>query len=122
MNDHIFTVLKIKHMVNQDGELTIPQNWQIVLNLHYKKHMFVFCPCLVQKATAYNDTNPLNVCCHSQKGFCGIFVGILQNQKGYLVYVPSTQKLFSSHDIVFDETFLSEFTYMSRPYSEALTM
>ena len=61
--------------------------------------------------------------CHkSQKGFCGIFVGILQNQKGYLVYVPSTQKLFSSHDIVFDETFLSEFTYMSRPYSEALTM
>ena len=38
-----------------------------------------------------------------QKGFRGIFVGISQYQKGYLVYVPSVWKMVSSHDVVFDK-------------------
>ena len=39
-------------------------------------------------------------------GFRGIFVGIPQHQKGYLVYVPSTRKVISSYDVVFDESVL----------------
>ena len=58
----------------------------------------------------------------SQKGFCGIFVGITQHQKGYLVYVPSTRKIISSYDVVFDESFSSVLAYTSRPYSEAMDM
>ena len=58
----------------------------------------------------------------SAKGFCGIFVGIPQNQKRYLVYIPSTRKIISSHDVVFDESFSSALAYTSRPYSEAMAM
>ena len=45
--------------------------------------------------------------CHKKKGFCGIFVGIPKHQKEYLIYVPSTQKIISSNDVVFGETFSS---------------
>ena len=58
----------------------------------------------------------------SAKGFCGIFAGIPEDQKGYLVYVPSTRKIISSHDVVFDESSSSALSYTSRPYSEAMAM
>ena len=55
-----------------------------------------------------------------QKGFRVIFVVIPQHQKVYLISVPSTQKVVSSHDVVFDEIFSSALAYNSRPYSYAL--
>ena len=58
----------------------------------------------------------------AQDGFCGIFVGIIHNQKGYLVYIPSTRKKISSYDVVFDESFSSALAYMSQTYSEAMAM
>ena len=58
----------------------------------------------------------------AQKGFRGIFVGIPQHQKGYLVYVPSTRKVILSYDVVFDESFSSALPYTSRPYAEAMAM
>ena len=58
----------------------------------------------------------------AQKGFHGIFVGITEHQKGYLVYVPSTSKIISSYDVLFDEMFSSALAYTSRPYSEAMAM
>ena len=57
-----------------------------------------------------------------QKGFRGIFVGIPEHQKGYLVYVPSTRKIISSYDVVFDEKNSSALAYTSQPYSEAMSM
>ena len=56
----------------------------------------------------------------SQKRFWGIFVGISQHQKGYLIHVHSTRKVVSSHDVVFDRKKISALSYMSRPYSEAI--
>ena len=58
----------------------------------------------------------------AQKGFCGIFVKIPQNQKGYLVYAPNSRKIISSYDVVFDENFSSVLAYTSQPYSEAMSM
>ena len=58
----------------------------------------------------------------AQKGFRGIFVGIPQHQKGYLVYVPSTRKVILSYNVVFDESFSSALAYTSQPYSEAMAM
>ena len=60
-------------------------NWKLekkpsVSNLHV-----LLCPCVVQKATADVDTKALNMRHQSQKGFHGIFVGIPQHQKGYLI-------------------------------------
>ena len=38
------------------------------------------------------------------------------------MYVPSTRKIKSSYDVVFDESFSSVLAYTSRPYSEAMVM
>ena len=66
----------------------------------------LFCPGVVQKATANVDKKALNMHHQAQKEFRIIFVGIPEHQKGYLVYVPSTSKIISSYDVVFDERFL----------------
>ena len=58
----------------------------------------------------------------AQKGFCAIFVGIPQHQKVYLVYVPSTRKVISSYDVVFDKKKSIALSYTSRPYAEAMAM
>ena len=58
----------------------------------------------------------------AQKGFCGIFIGIPEHQKFYLVSVPSTRKVISSYDDVFDESVSSALSYTSQPYSEAMVM
>ena len=58
----------------------------------------------------------------AQKWFRGIFVGIPEHQKGYLVYVPSTRKVILSYDVVFDESFSSALSYTSQPYSEVMAM
>ena len=57
-----------------------------------------------------------------QKGFRNIFVGIPQHQKGYVVYVPSTRKIISSYDVVFDENNYSTLSYSSQTYSEDMYM
>ena len=57
----------------------------------------------------------------SQKVFRVILFGIPQHQKEYLIYVPSTRRIFSSNDVVFDEK-NSALAYTSPPYSEALAM
>ena len=38
------------------------------------------------------------------------------------MYVPSTSKIISSYDVVFDESFPSALAYTSRPCSEATAM
>ena len=54
--------------------------------------MRVIFPGVVRKDTAHADKKALTMS-PSAKGFLGIFVGIPQNQKRYLVYVPSTRKI-----------------------------
>ena len=58
----------------------------------------------------------------SQKGFCGIFVGIPKHQKVYLVYVLISRKIISSYDLVFDESVSSTLAYTLQPYSESMTV
>ena len=96
-------------------------NWQQVRNLQYHISM-LFRPYVIRKATAHVETKTLNMRHQAQKGFRGIFVGIPEHQKGYLVYVPSTRKVISSYDVVFDKSVFSALSYMSRPYSEAMAM
>ena len=38
------------------------------------------------------------------------------------MYLPSTRKVISSYNVVFDESFSSALSYTSRPYSEAMAM
>ena len=74
-------------------------------------------PCIVRKSTAHVGTKALNMRHQAQKGFRGIFVRIPQHQKVYILYVPSTRKIISSYDVVFDESFSRELAYTSQTNS-----
>ena len=119
---HIFPVLPIKDLINEDGDPTMPHKLVTGTKPSVSHLRVLCCPCVVRKATAHVETNRLNMSHQAQKGFCGIFVGIPEHQKGYLVYVPSTRKVISSYDVVFDESFSSALSYTSRPYLEAMAM
>ena len=70
--DNIIPVLPIKHLVNQDGEPNTPH--RLATGTISNLRVF-FCPCVVRNVNAHVDTEPLNMCHQSQKGFHGIFVG-----------------------------------------------
>ena len=120
--DHIFPVLPIKDLLNEDGDPTTPYKLSTGTKPSVSHLRVLFCPFVVRKATAHVETKTLNMRHQAQKGFRGIFVGIPRHQKVYLVYVPSTRKVISSYDVVFDESFSSALSYTSRPYSEAMAM
>ena len=120
--DNIFPVLPIKDLINEDGDTTTPYKLATGTKSSVSHLRVLFCPCVVRKAKAHVETKTLNMRHQAQEGFCGIFVGITHHQKGYLVYVPSTRKVISSYDVVFDETFSSALSYTSQPYSEAMAM
>ena len=120
--DHIFPVLPIKDLINKDGNPTTPHKLATGKKPSVSNLRVLFCPCVVRKATAHVETKALNMRHQAQIGFRGIFVGIPQHQKGYLVYVPSTRKVISLYNVVFDESFSSALSYTSRPYSEAMAM
>ena len=120
--DHIFPVLTIEYLINEDGDPTTPYKLATGTKPSVS-HLFVlFCLCVVRKATANVETKTLNMRHQAQKGFRGIFVGIPRHQKGYLVYVPSTRKVISSYDVKFDESCVSALSYTSRPYAGAMAM
>ena len=79
----------------------------MLLKVSYLLQVYValFFSCVVRKSTAHVETKALNMRHQAQKGFRGIFVGIPDHQKGYLVYIPSTRKITFSYDVVFDENF-----------------
>ena len=94
--DHIFPVLPIKDLINEDGSPTTPHKLATGTKPSVSHLHVLFCPCVVQKDTAHVETKTLNMRHQAKKRFRGISVGIQQHQKGYLVYVPSNRKLISS--------------------------
>ena len=94
--DHILPVLQIKNLINDDGNPTLPHKLATGTKPSVSHLNVLFFPCVVRKATAHVETKTLNMRHQAQKEFCGIFVGIPQHQKGYLVYIPSTRKIISS--------------------------
>ena len=111
--DHIFPVLPIKDLINEDGDPTTPHKLATGMKPSVSHLRVLFCPCVVRKSTAHVETKTLNMCHQAQKGFRGIFVGIPEHQKGYIVYVTSTRKIISSYDFVFDESFSISLVYTS---------
>ena len=104
-------------MINEDGDPSTPFKLAAGTKPSVSHLCILFCPYVVRKASAHVDKKALNMRHQAQKGFCGIFVGIPQHQKWYLVYVPSTRKIISSYDFVFDESFSSALAYTLHTYS-----
>ena len=82
---HMFPVLPIKHLINQDGEPTTSQKLTTVTKPSVSNIKVLFCPYVARKATAHIDGKALNMRHQPQKGFWGIFIGITQKQKGYFI-------------------------------------
>ena len=118
--DHIFPVLTIKDLINEGGKLTTPFKLATGAKPSISHLRVLFCTCVLQKSTAHVGTNALNMSHQSQKGFRGIFIGIPQHQKGYLVYVPHRWKIISLYDVFFNDDLYSALAYKSQPYEEAM--
>ena len=104
--DHIFHVLPIKQLANQDSESATPHKLETSTKLSVSNLPVLFYPCVVQKATTHVDTKVLNMRHQQRKGFRGTFVGIPQQHKGCLIYVPSTWKIVSHMTLYFTKQFL----------------
>ena len=102
------------------GALKATRNMGTIHSVSYLR--VLFCPCVVRKSMAHVETKMLNMHHQAQKGFRGIFVGIPQHQKGYIVYVPSTRKVIFSYDVLFDKNFSSALSYTSRHPSVSLNI
>ena len=76
---HIFPVLPIKYLINEDGDPTTTHKLATGTKPSVSHLRVLFCPCVVRKATAHIETKTLNMHHQAQKGFRGIFVGILQH-------------------------------------------
>ena len=83
--DHIFPVLPIRYLINEDGDPTTPHKLATGTKPSVLYLCVLFCLCVLWKATAHVGTKTLNMRHQSKKGFRGIFVGIPQHQKGYVV-------------------------------------
>ena len=104
--DHIFPVLPIKDLINEEGEPTTPFKLATGMNPSVSNFRVLFCPCVVQKSTVHVGKKALNMRHQAQKGFRGIFIVIPQYQKWYLVDVPHKHNIVSSYDVVSDDIFL----------------
>ena len=79
--DHIFPVLLIKDLINEDGDPTTPHKMATGTKPSVSHLRLLFCPCDVWKAMEHVETRTLNMHHQGQKGFRGIFVGIPEHQK-----------------------------------------
>ena len=91
--DHIFPVVPIKDLINEDGEPTTPFKIATGMKPLVSHLRVLFFPCVVRKSATHNDKKVLNMRHQAQKVFRSILVGIQQHKKVYLVYVPSTKNI-----------------------------
>ena len=66
---NIFLVLPIKYLINKDGDPTTPFKLTTVTKPSVLHLCVLFCPCLVQKATAHAGTKALNMRLPITEGF-----------------------------------------------------
>ena len=67
--DHIFPVLTIKDLINEDGNPTTPHKLATGTKPSVSHLSVLFCPCVVRKSTAHVETKTLNMRHQAQKGF-----------------------------------------------------
>ena len=65
--DHIFLVLPIKDLINEDGDPTTPHKLATGTKPSVSHLRVLFCPCVVRKATAHVETKALYMRHQAQK-------------------------------------------------------
>ena len=92
---HIFPVLPIKYIINEDSDTTTQYKF-LTGTKHPVSHLcLLFCRCVLRKATAHVGKKALNMRHEAQNFFCSISVRIPQHQIEDHVYVPSSREIKS---------------------------
>ena len=74
--DHIFPVLPIKYLINEDGNPITPHKLETGTKPSVSHVRVLFCPFGLRKSMVHVETKMLNMRHQAQKGFCSLFVGI----------------------------------------------
>ena len=75
--DHILLVLPIKVVINKDGNPTMPFKLATCTKPSISHFCYSIYPCVLQKSAAHVGTKASTRRYQAQKGFCGIFTGII---------------------------------------------
>ena len=115
-----FSVLPVKGLLNKDGNPATPHELFTGEKPCISDFRVFGCPVVVKKYVARIDGNATSN--QTQRGIRGIFIGFPRNQKGFLVFVPSTRQIVVSGDVVFDETFYCAIATTWRPFHDSLAL
>jgi hypothetical protein len=130
----IHSVLPHKALTKTDGTVQCPLSVYTDGPVSVSSFRVMFCPVVMTydhvnttKSNARTETietnantprtTSLNRKNNPQRGMRGIHVGLPRHSTGYLVYVPSTGKIYNSVDVYFDEDFNSTLTYENNQFS-----
>jgi len=114
---HIFNILPVKGLFLGNHVSTPYELFQgIKLSI---SHFHVFrCPITARKWTAGNSSTSKQ----TKHGIRGIFFGLDQNQKGYILYAPASRRLCISANITFDEQFNSTIAHTWQLQHDSLAL
>jgi transposase InsO family protein len=116
----VFNVLPVKGVYTKDGVIGTPYE----LCRGHKPAILEFkvfgCPCVAKKYLAAIDGSTQSK--QTERGIRGVFIGFPENQKGYLLYVPSTRSICVSGDVFFDENFSSAIARTWQQFHDGLAL
>ena len=89
--DHIFPVLPIKDLINEDGDPTTLHKMTTGTKPSVSHLRVLFCPCVVRKSTVQVETKTLKMRHQAQKGFAVSSLGF-QRIKNDILCMYSVQE------------------------------
>ena len=101
--DHIFPVLPIKDIINEDGDPTTPHKLTTGTKPSVSHLRVLFCPCVVRKYTAHVDTKTLNMRHQAQKGFA-VSSLVFQSIKKDILCTYPVQERYYLHTMLYLKT------------------
>ncbi len=99
----MFNILPVKRLVNKDGKSATHAELFYGTKPCIGDFRVFGRPCLLEKWITHFDCKVLTK--QTERGIRCMFIGFANNQKGFLVYLPSTRRITTSADVLFDESF-----------------
>ena len=89
--DHIFPVLPVKDLINEDGKPTTPFKLATGTKPSLSNLWVLFCLCIVQKSTDHVRTTALKMRHQAQRGFWYLCWNSTASERVYFLRIPQTQ-------------------------------